>query len=334
MDDSVRAALVELVHSEGEAFFDDEGRVETRLRERAGDHPDDIAVLVVAVRAGVVTELLDVKPGLFDIAVSHLTSRMVRLYGADPDASRRAIEAWAAAIAPQPAPAPPAPPTQEPPPSVLAVEAGPTADVPPPERSEGAPRFAIPPWVVPVSIGVVALVALVVLLRTISGVLASGRTENEATTPAPATTVGAAPSTTAASAAPALSVPPDLSLGSGDVQVTLLWADGNDLDLHVIDPSGAEIYFSNPKSPSGGTLDHDDTAGCSTTGTHVENVFWPAGGAPPGRYQLFVKNYTSCGAPSRYSVTAAVKGRTVVSVTGTVGENEGDQSPVSEFSVP
>src|SRR5436305_2777682 len=34
---------------------------------------------------------------------------------------------------------------------------------------------------------------------------------------------------------------------------------------------------------TGGTLDHDDTAGCSSTGTHVENVFWPKGGAPSGR---------------------------------------------------
>jgi hypothetical protein len=31
-------------------------------------------------------------------------------------------------------------------------------------------------------------------------------------------------------------------------------------------------------------------------------------------------------------VTATVKGRTVVSVTGTVGENDGDQTAVSEFS--
>jgi uncharacterized protein YfaP (DUF2135 family) len=138
--------------------------------------------------------------------------------------------------------------------------------------------------------------------------------------------------TTVASQAPALSVPADLTLGTGDVQVTLLWADGNDLDLHVTDPSGAEIYFSHPKSPTGGTLDHDDTAGCSSTGTHVENVFWPTGGAPPGRYRVFVKNYTSCGSPSRYSLTAKVRGKVAIATTGSIGSNEGDQTPISEFS--
>ncbi|GEM_PF-3648411 len=326
MDDNVRAALVELVHSEGEAFFDDAERVESRLRERAGDHPEDIEVLVVAVRAGVVTELLDVKPGLFDIAVGHLTSRMVRLYGTDPDASRRAVEAWAEAIGAESQPEPE--PESEPEPPVLVTDDGHNGRESSPER-EG--RFTLPSWVVPVAVAVVALAALVVLLRLISGALPSTR-DGGGTARAPVTTVGALPATTSATVATTLSVPPGLNLGTGDVQVTLLWADGNDLDLHVTDPSGAEIYFSNPKSPSGGTLDHDDTAGCSTTGTHVENVFWPTGGAPPGRYRLFVKNYSSCGSPSRYSVTAKVKDKTVVSVTGTVGENEGDQTAASEFS--
>jgi hypothetical protein len=47
---------------------------------------------------------------------------------------------------------------------------------------------------------------------------------------------------------------------------------------------------------------------------------------------VFVKNYSSCGAPSRYSMRAVVRGKPVISVTGTVGQNEGDETPVSEFS--
>jgi len=138
--------------------------------------------------------------------------------------------------------------------------------------------------------------------------------------------------TTVAASATNLTVPPGLNLGTGDVQVTLLWADGNDLDLHVIDPSGAEIYFSQPTSPTGGTLDHDDTAGCTTTGTHVENVFWPTGKAPPGTYRVFVENYSSCGSPSRYTLKATAKGQVAISSSASVGLHEGDQSPVSEFS--
>ncbi|MBV8385192.1 MAG: hypothetical protein JO155_00225 [Acidimicrobiia bacterium] len=177
---------------------------------------------------------------------------------------------------------------------------------------------------------VLGLIALVVLVKLITGLTGSDSGGGEASSPS--TTIASRSTTPTTQAAP-LAVPPGLNLGTGDVQITLVWADGNDLDLHVIDPSGTEIYFSNPKSPTGGTLDHDDTAGCATTGTHVENVFWPTGGAPPGRYRVFVKNYSSCGAPSRYSLNATAKTNVVISSSGTVGAHEGDQTPVSEFSV-
>jgi hypothetical protein len=175
------------------------------------------------------------------------------------------------------------------------------------------------------------VLALIVLLRMIVGLAGGDDGGGEAAPTVTGTSTSTTP-TTVASQAPVLTVPPDLPLGTGDVQVTLLWADGNDLDLHVIDPSGAEIYFSNPKSPTGGTLDHDDTAGCSTTGTHVENVFWPTGTAPPGQYRVFVKNYSSCGSPSRYSLHATAKGKVAISSSGSVGAREGDQTPVSSFS--
>ena len=43
-------------------------------------------------------------------------------------------------------------------------------------------------------------------------------------------------------------------LGTGDVQVTLLWSSVADLDLHVVDPWGEEVCFDNPVSSSGGEL--------------------------------------------------------------------------------
>jgi len=326
VNEEVRAALAALVQSEGDAFYGDAARVEAQLGERVGDHPSEIAALVTAVRAGVVTELLDVKPGLREIAVGHLAGRMVRMFGADPDAAHWAVESWAQALgaaqsAPAPAPAP------APPPPVLAVDNASTGRYPPPERKG---RFSIPwPWVAFGGAAVLGLIALVVLVKLITGLTGSDSGGGEASSPS--TTIASRSTTPTTQAAP-LAVPPGLNLGTGDVQITLVWADGNDLDLHVIDPSGTEIYFSNPKSPTGGTLDHDDTAGCATTGTHVENVFWPTGGAPPGRYRVFVKNYSSCGAPSRYSLNATAKTNVVISSSGTVGAHEGDQTPVSEFS--
>ena len=321
MDDEVRTVLRQLVQSEGEAFYTDPARVESRLRERAGEHPAEVDALVTAAGAGVVDELRDVKPGLFDVAVGHLTGRMVRMHDTDPAAARWAVEAWAEALGAGPEP--------EPPPSVLVTNHGRIGRQSSPERMGQGRRLAIPwPWVAAVGAGVVGVIALIVLMRMVLGLVhTNGGETSRRSTPAVTT-----PTPTSVLPAPVLAVPPGLTLGTGDVQVTLVWADGNDLDLHVIDPSGAEIYFSNAKSPTGGTLDHDDTAGCNSTGTHVENVFWPTGGAPPGRYRVFVKNYTSCGTPSRYSLKATAKGEVAITTSGSVGAREGDQTPVSEFS--
>ncbi|MBS1195741.1 MAG: hypothetical protein H6R33_461 [Actinobacteria bacterium] len=90
--------------------------------------------------------------------------------------------------------------------------------------------------------------------------------------------------------------PSDEGLGTGDVQVTLRWGSTVDLDLAVIDPAGARIDYSSKTSASGGQLDHDANYPCETgTGTPVENVFWPPGGAPAGHYVVTVTFLTGCG---------------------------------------
>lgn len=128
---------------------------------------------------------------------------------------------------------------------------------------------------------------------------------------------------------PDFSVPPDVQLGTGDVQVTLLWTSGDDLDLHVIDPAGTELYFGSPTSPSGGELDHDDTAGCGTSGaTHVENIFWPEGGAPSGEYQAHVNAFGLCAESASYQLRVSVGGSVVSNTSGTVSSGE-DSTPVT-----
>jgi hypothetical protein len=117
---------------------------------------------------------------------------------------------------------------------------------------------------------------------------------------------------------PDLSLPPDVQLGTGEVQVTLLWTAGDDLDLHVIDPEGAEIYFGQRTSPSGGQIDHDDTGGCETSSTHVENIFWPEGGAPSGEYRAFVQNFRGCGGAASYELRVIVAGAVVHEESGSI----------------
>jgi hypothetical protein len=101
-------------------------------------------------------------------------------------------------------------------------------------------------------------------------------------------------------------------LGTGDVQVTLRWDTSADLDLHVVDPWGEEIYYSHKNSQSGGELDVDANAGCGTQSyAPVENIYWPSGGAPYGTYVVSVVDYSDCGETSysSYEVVVRLDGR-------------------------
>jgi len=113
-------------------------------------------------------------------------------------------------------------------------------------------------------------------------------------------------------------------LGTGDVQITLTWRDSNDLDLHVVDPSGEEISYTNDMSESGGILDVDANAGCgSTSASPRENVFWPPGTAPTGPYTVRVVYYSGCtepNTPSQFDVMLRLNGGApMLLLSGTVG---------------
>jgi len=78
---------------------------------------------------------------------------------------------------------------------------------------------------------------------------------------------------------------------TGELRISLLWNNTNDLDLHVIAPSGEEISFSHKKSACGGELDVDMNVR-GDSGTPIENVYWAHGSAPRGVYQVRVMQYT------------------------------------------
>ncbi|WP_147381311.1 DUF6777 domain-containing protein [Nocardioides immobilis] len=120
---------------------------------------------------------------------------------------------------------------------------------------------------------------------------------------------------------------------TGTVQATLRWSGTADMDLHVIDSNGEEIYFLDHPSSSGGDLDLDTIPGCGSgdTGPHTENIFWEQD-APPGEYTVFVYDYTSCDEPTEYSLQVVVGGSTVVSETGTIAESQ-TEGPRYKFQV-
>jgi hypothetical protein len=100
-------------------------------------------------------------------------------------------------------------------------------------------------------------------------------------------------------------------VGSGDVQVTVAWDTDADVDLHVVDPGGVEIYWANRQSPSGGQLDLDSNAACARDNVRNENISWPVGTAPQGDYTVRVDYWSSCDAPeTNYTVVIHNGGET------------------------
>ncbi len=108
---------------------------------------------------------------------------------------------------------------------------------------------------------------------------------------------------------------------TGDLVVSLLWQSVVDLDLHVIDPRGEEIYFENPRSLTGGLLEYEANASCLTaTNEPLESIFWKADTAPSGNYQVIVEYYGTCEDEDleEFLVGVWIDGELVEMVEGTI----------------
>ncbi len=115
-----------------------------------------------------------------------------------------------------------------------------------------------------------------------------------------------------------------------DVMVTLIWDNVNDLDLHVLCPSGVPIYYAN-MAACGGQLDVDSNGPGPETSSPIENVSWtnPA----PGRYRVEVRHFDNHGAPdpTRFRLRVRVGERETFHA-GVLGPN--GRTIVTEFTVP
>lgn len=87
-----------------------------------------------------------------------------------------------------------------------------------------------------------------------------------------------------------------VKLAGGDTdafaRVSLSWYNSDDLDLHVIEPSGERIYFSHKRSDvTDGYLDVDMNA-YSIKNNPVENIRWKDGGLmAEGTYKIYVDKF-------------------------------------------
>lgn len=102
-----------------------------------------------------------------------------------------------------------------------------------------------------------------------------------------------------------------------DIRASLIWNSRNDLDLHVIPPSGEHIYYAHKQSACQGWLDVDMNVRGETE-KPVENVRWGRGLAPAGRYQIYVQNYRHHDAP-----THATPFKVELEVNGVIEHFEG-----------
>lgn len=124
----------------------------------------------------------------------------------------------------------------------------------------------------------------------------------------------------------------DRAVPDGQLVVSLAWDNGADLDLHVVDPDGVEIFKRNPNSyeppppgaakeapgtpHDGGVLDFDSNAGCVEDGRRTEDVVW-ADAPPRGHYLVRVDTASLCGeAVARWRVQAILHGAVVGSAEG------------------
>lgn len=108
----------------------------------------------------------------------------------------------------------------------------------------------------------------------------------------------------------------------GRLRVNLMWNSTDDLDLHVITPSG-EIFFSNKTVEHLGVigrLDVDKNAGGDLVSNPQENINFDA--LPTGKHQAIVKLYKvrdSSAVPFTLSITSDLEGGKVLSAV-VIGE--------------
>ena len=88
----------------------------------------------------------------------------------------------------------------------------------------------------------------------------------------------------------------DLNLPQGDIEVSLFWSTGADLQLLVRDPLGGSVFDDSPFVTSGGVLQSAGNVNCipATTGTPVSYISWPFGTMRPGIYEVEVWYQSAC----------------------------------------
>ena len=125
-----------------------------------------------------------------------------------------------------------------------------------------------------------------------------------------------------------------VQVGSGGpIQVSVSWDTPTDVDLHVIDPTGEEIYYANSVGETGGELDLDSNAACGIDGVNNENITWDDDDDPAtGTYTVLVHYWSNCGqGTTNYIVTVRVEGEPTRTFAGTLTQDD-EEDQVTTFT--
>lgn len=117
----------------------------------------------------------------------------------------------------------------------------------------------------------------------------------------------------------------------GDIKITLLWDFPGDVDLHVTQPNGVELWYQNMRDNStGGELDVDNRRGGRGS---AENIYWR--NPPAGRYNVDVVMYSiNSAAPQGGPVKVVIKVNDRVQTYDVRLSYERQRVNVKSFSYP
>ena len=124
----------------------------------------------------------------------------------------------------------------------------------------------------------------------------------------------------------------------GDLQVTVSWDTDADLDLHMVDPNGDEIYYGRPAVASGGVLDLDSFCGPERF-IRNEHIAWSQGTPPRGIYEVRLDYWENCDAAETNYIVSVYNHGHVSTFSGTFtgpGDEGGRGSGelITQFEVP
>jgi uncharacterized protein YfaP (DUF2135 family) len=130
-----------------------------------------------------------------------------------------------------------------------------------------------------------------------------------------------------------LSVTP-VTVGTGELQVSVAWDAPSDVDLWLDTPSEESIGYSNKTGTNGEELDLDSNPSCTIDGTNQENITVPV--VASGEYRVRVNYYDDCGeAETDYVVTVRAKGREPQVFEGSfVPEDDGADHEIVTLTFP